>query len=114
MPKKSKVYKPRKYKKRIYRRRRRFQLYKQPNKLGLHWFKRTVNSIADVGFQVDGTMAIKGTNHLELSNTMAAVGTTVYGNMSYIFSIQNLPQVSEFTNLFDDYQIRKIVFKIIP
>lgn len=40
--------------------------------------------------------------------------STVATSTNYSFALNNLPDVTDFTNLFDQYCIKKVVFKMIP
>lgn len=111
----------RRYRKRRFPRRPRktmaLKRYRFPrrnlNAMGIHYFKRTVSTALDAGFGISGNLNTVG-SRIDFVTPAASAGTTVFGNMGYYFSIQSLPNISEFTSLFDSYQIRKVVIKIAP
>lgn len=90
---------------------------------GVHWFKRTLtwgqDTVVSAAFtagngQNGGTMTTSAGN-LELVTTAAStVGANSYLSMAYTPMVVNLPVIADFANLFDAYQIRKVVFKISP
>ena len=84
------------------------------NKVGIHYFKRTVNAVSDVGLVCLGAASVSGSNRVDIVASAGLAGQTQYGSMTYFFSIGSLPNVSEFTGLFDSYRIHKVVVKIIP
>lgn len=85
---------------------------------GVHLFKRSMNAINDsTNCTVDGTTCVRDTGNYSfyLRNALGSgAGTKLYGTMTYQFSIEGLPNLTEFTNLFDAYRINKIVMKITP
>lgn len=83
---------------------------------GVYFFKRIANLQGSSLTNVD-TIRLKkdATNkYISFDNGSAASGTTVYGAGSLAFSLSNIPNATEFTSLFDNYMIRKVVVKIIP
>ncbi|AQR57903.1 capsid [Molossus molossus circovirus 4] len=86
------------------------------NKAGIYWFKRTLNASAEngTGISVDGTGILQTADMFYMRCNNTAAGSAVFGTMTYQFSLQNIPNISEFTSLFDSYQIRKVVINIIP
>lgn len=87
---------------------------------GVHLFKRTINSIDEVGSNVftDGThlQALTGTGlrYFQFNSQLVGAGTKFYGSLTYQFSLENIHAVSEFANLFDNYRISKVVIRITP
>lgn len=83
---------------------------------GVHYFKRTLNTYDETGkFSVDGTVLSKGVGNsiFYVSNTAAAGLGLSYGTFVYEMSLNNIPNVTEFSNLFDQYKIHKVVLKIV-
>lgn len=66
------------------------------------------------GFSYDGVLsASAGSSHLVVT-TPATVNTFGFGAFSYHVRLQDLPSYTEFTGLYDQYKIVKVVFRIIP
>lgn len=86
--------------------------------LGIHYFKRTVNSINEANnCSVDGTVNYRDTTNycFFIQNPAGAgAGNKLYGTLDYQFSLEALPGLGEFQALFDAYRINKVVIKIIP
>lgn len=114
--------------KRTYRKRTtRTRISRNPNiSRGVHSFKRVVNlqyettASGGLGTLDNLSTAISGGSYsfeggkLILTSPAAAPGITHYYSFGYMFDIANLPNLSEFTGLFDSYKIRKVVVKFIP
>lgn len=87
---------------------------------GIHFFKRSVNWAGEntvatnIIFSNGGSTLVFNSNRLDYSGGAAAGGTTQYSSMTYKFNVSNLPNLSEFTALFDAYKIRKVVLKMYP
>lgn len=90
---------------------------KNPNiSRGVYFFKRMTNLQGSSLTNVD-TIRLKkdSTNkYISFDNGSAVAGNVVYGAGSLAFSLNSIPNYNEFTSLFDNYQIRKVIVKIIP
>lgn len=87
------------------------------NKVGIHYFERTVscndeNTAGNLNFTAGTLVPALNSGYVTLT-TPAAVGTS-YASFGYHFTLAGIPNNTEFTNLFDSYQIRKVVVKMYP
>lgn len=83
----------------------------------VHYFKRTLNGTTDVfNCVADGTRVVRdGVNsYFQFNCNSSSQGTKQYGGLAYQFSLESIPDVSEFTSLFDAYRINKVVVRITP
>lgn len=114
----------------IIRRRRRVVRRRRPTKrlaiprgprirrgaiTGPHTFKRVVdwNAETTTNLTVGGNLSFPGGAMMQFA--MPSVFPNLdYGNIGYQFSINDLPSLSEFTNLFDSFRIVKVVLRIRP
>lgn len=97
--------------------RRRKTLVPRSLTYNVHYFKRSINGTDDVfNCLVDGTRVVRdGVNHyFQFNCNSSTQGTKQYGTLAYQFSIESLPAGAEFTSLFDEYRINKVVVKITP
>lgn len=106
----------RKFPRRAIARRRFARLRPSLITSGVHYFKRTVNNALEntTNLIVDGVFNKVQTSSLYHYNNANAAGNLLFGWLTLSFSLANLPNLSEFTSLFDSYQIRKVVVSIIP
>lgn len=89
------------------------------NYSGIKYFKRTLNcsNMASAMFQTaqsGGTITqnLNTTGDIGLTNTSPNYKS--FYSLSLGFRLQDLPDATEFTTLFDTYQIRKIVLTLTP
>lgn len=90
---------------------------------GIHYFKRTItwgsDTVVGTGFNAGngsnggGLTIAAGNISLDIA-AASTVGANSYINIVYTPLLSNLPSIADFANLFDSYQIRKVVFKITP
>lgn len=81
---------------------------------GIHRFRRTVNSAGETGLTVANALSVVAPYSHVLFTAAAAANVVSYGQLSYYSSLTNIPNVTEFTNLFDQYKIDKVTHKIMP
>lgn len=82
---------------------------------GIHRFRRTVNIAGETGTSRANNITVSAANtHFLMGGTSAAQYTLSYGQLTYYMAIANLPNLSEFTNLFDSYRINSVTLKFIP
>lgn len=97
---------------------RKFRKYKRKMNYNsvVHSFKRTVasKSFALLDTQVSFGGNINFSNSGMLTLSLPAVQSTHYFSFAKAFLINELPNFSEFTSLYDQYKIIGIVFRIIP
>lgn len=84
----------------------------------VYFYKRTLNNYdATADTVVDGVGCIRGTA-IGSRYFVVASGTTAnqpfYGSMRNVFSLFYLPEITNFSGLYDSYRLRKVVVKIIP
>lgn len=80
----------------------------------LHSFKRTQNLYDNTGnITLVGQLAWVNNAMLQFQLN-AGAGVNTYGSLGMPFQIQNLPNHTEFTTLFDSYRINKVVVKMYP
>lgn len=73
--------------------------------------KRVLNGYSAVGFIVDGTVATKTTGCI--AYVLATSGAAVcYGTLTMACRLSDLPNYTEFTNLFDQYRINSVTLKM--
>lgn len=85
------------------------------NKAGIYWFKRTITVDGETGWSPDGTNLYNQNNYVMYSTGPApTAGNQYVGSFGYYFAVNSLPGVSDFSSLFDAYQICKVVLKIFP
>lgn len=76
-------------------------------------FKRTANFANRSGISTSGAIQ-QNTATTALVCTGTGTDTIAYGSVSTYFSLNDVPDVAEFTSLFDQYKISKVMIKIIP
>lgn len=84
-----------------YRRQRIFRSFIGPTKIPPHYFKRFTQNV----FSEAAGTTISG-----VSNTAG----TAFTQFSIQFRLQDLPSSAEFTTLYDQYMLHKVVIKFIP
>lgn len=75
--------------------------------------KRVANLATCGGLTVDGSTFNKGSYDLTVISS-ATAGTKTFGYFSFFAQLQDLPNYSEFTSLYDTYSIVGVQFKMIP
>lgn len=101
-------------------RRRRFPLMRGPgpNKWGIHYFTRTVSCSDEAAGSnltfTNGGITQTTTGSMVILSVAGGAATASYGSFGWQFNIANVPSATDFTNLFDHYQLRKVVIKCIP
>lgn len=85
---------------------------------GVHFFKRTVDWTAESATNINasGVGWLIGFNpgNVALNYPAGGAGGEMYCSVAHKFQLLNLPNVTEFANLFDQYSIRKVVVKLYP
>lgn len=87
--------------KKYYKRNRIFRSYIGPTKIPPHYFKRFTQNV----FSETAGTTISG-----ISNTAA----TAFNQFNIQFRLSDLPSSAEFTTLYDQFMLHKVVIKFIP
>lgn len=113
------------YRKKVYKR----APYSLQMKSGVHFFDRTISMNTDnavvtnwtplygaggsstagmsIGGPANGSVAL-------VTPTTGVVNNILYWSVGYKFNLSNITRLTEYTNLFDQYKLNKVVVKIIP
>lgn len=116
MPVRSRRFKPRSVlRKRRVLRPRRFRVTRAPRAFSGHLaITRTANVCNAGGFAIDGVLSTSSGNSHLIITTPSTANTFSYGAFSYYVALQDLPNYTEFTNLYDQYKIVGVKFRIVP
>lgn len=87
----------------------------KPRYNGLNRVSRWCNPILDsAGFTYDNVGLTVTDSGLLVHNTTVFAGTVSYGSMAFNAQLYDLPNYTDLTNLYEQYRIDKIVFKLVP
>lgn len=75
---------------------------------------RVSNVCASGGFAIDGALTTSSGNSHLIVTTPATANSFSFGAFSYYVRLQDLPNYTEFTSLYDQYKIAGVKFRIIP
>lgn len=86
-------------------------------KSGVHFFKRTADfTNISAGISALATNCTVGYNPGNFAINWATLGSgaEMYATLGIRFNINQIPNITEFSNLFDQYSLRKVVVKFVP
>lgn len=84
-----------------------------PRYNGVTNISRAVNLVPTTGFTTDGTWLQETSGYLTMTTSSSAGGLT-FGSFAASFRLSDVPDYTEFTNLFDQFRLNKVVIRIIP